>query len=135
MTTPDRAVVEAINQRTGLAITRAGGTDTARRQPCPQCGAPTLIGLDDTFAAITTRADPRLLTRSDEVTALLNGRRTLHLRATGSGRLQLRTRDHRHITHNPADTTPVVAEHQCGQPLGTTPPPPPTPRTSDECPY
>lgn len=125
MTLPERALAQAINQRTGLDVDRAGGTNTARRQPCPRCHATTLVGLNDNIAAFTIRADPRLLTRSDEVTALLSGRATLHLRSV-AGRPQLRRRDHHQILGHPADTTDVVAEHLCGVPLGR-----PIPRTPD----
>ena len=126
-------VADHINTTTGLAITKAGGRDTATWRPCPKCHARTLVGLDDTTAALTATTDPRLLTRSDEATAWLTGRTTYQLHPHGP---RLRRRNHWAITGHPADTVPVVADHTCSQPLGTPIPASPTKEQhGDRIPY
>lgn len=130
MTALPKYVADHIAATTGLDVTVAAGRDNATIGPCPRCQDPTLVGLDDNVAAMTARADWRLLTPSDELTALLASRRTYRLHRHGR-RLRLRVRDHWQIEGQPAGVVDVVAEHACGQPLGTPPAPPARRRTAD----
>ena len=119
MTTPQRHVAHIINTATGLDVDTPTGRDAASVRRCPRCRALTLVGLDDTIAARPATVDPSALTRSDEAAALLSGRATYHLRRDPArNRWLIRSRDRWQIAGRPADTTLVVAEHACGQPLG-----------------
>lgn len=129
MTRPPTHRARAINTHTGLDITTPTGRNSATWEPCPQCRARTLTGLDDSTAGIPVRVDPTTLTRSDEAAALLAGRTTYTLHRQPDGRPQLRHRDHWTITGHPADTVTVVPAHHCHQPLGT---PLPTTRRTKE---
>ncbi|WP_018135429.1 hypothetical protein [Acaricomes phytoseiuli] len=93
---------------------------TARLEPCPRCQQPTLHALDAGHDNCdTTRIDLTLLTNTDELQALVNGRTTHELitRITG---ISLHIRNSSRISWNPANTstTPVAPSHQCGQILG-----------------
>jgi hypothetical protein len=120
-----------ITTRTGQTT---GAWDKAQATRCPACHAPILTGLDDTVAAFTAAADPNHLTPADELTALLTARHTYRLHTTP--RPALRRRDSWQIAGHPAGTVTVLAEHRCGQPLGTTPTNHPQPVTpGQECPF
>ena len=125
MTTAAERTHHHIEARTA---TTTGHRDKGTTTRCPACGAQVIRALDDVVAAFTAVADPWPLTRADEVTALLTERDTYALTLTP--RLTLRRRDRWQISGRPADTLHVVAEHACGQPLGTPPTPTdPTPAT------
>jgi hypothetical protein len=130
MTTLEQRAHQAMTTRTAQA---PGHWDKATNSRCPACGVPTIRGLDAPVAAFTAVADPNPVDRAGELTALLAGRRTYRLWTRP--RPTLRVRDHWQISGHPADTVPVVAQHRCGSPLGTTPTPKPKETTHDRAPF
>lgn len=118
-----------LSARTWLAHTLAqplpdrepgGGARRAQPGPCRFCGQPILVGLDDDTCASTRRVDPAPLDANAEAVALLAGRRTCALVLSG-GAAQLQLREPEQIQRTPADPEsdrPILAEHECGMPLG-----------------
>ena len=111
----------------------SGNSDRARHRRCPACGAPVLIGLDDTVAAFRAVVDPTPLDRAGEATALLTDRDTYRL--TDPPRVSLRRRDRWQIAGRPADTTTVLPAHACHTPLAPMPSPADDRSPSHECPF
>lgn len=94
---------------------------------CPACGAATLVGLDGDACALTATVDVRPLTRTGELLAVVDGRRTYHL---AGGRLDRRDRWRIRTA-----TTPVLPEHRCHAPIPDAwrlPPAPSAPRPVKE---
>ncbi|QXT62742.1 hypothetical protein [Tessaracoccus palaemonis] len=88
---------------------------------CRTCKAPILHGPNDVLAAFDTDVDPLPLSAVGELTALLQGRRTVALERYGAS-LHLRRRGRHEITSRPAGTRriDVLATHQCdAEPLPT----------------
>lgn len=103
-------------------MTETGTTRKARIRRCPTCPAEILVGLDDDTCALEVHADPVPLSELGEAVALLQNRRTLHLRRDGGGWV-LDRRDNHDIANRPAGTAQrldVVGQHHCA----TGPPPP-----------
>lgn len=74
---------------------------------CGQCRADILAGIDADTCGLSARCDPRPLTRSGELLAVVDGRRTYALDIAGRlwwrGRYGIRS----------ASREPVLAEHRC----------------------
>lgn len=98
------------------AVLHNGISRRAKVRPCPACGVPTLIGLDDPRCANEARADLLILTALGEALALLAGRSTYRLR--NAGRTELDYRDRWQIAGKNADRddVDVLAAHRCGAP-------------------
>lgn len=96
-------------------MTETGATRKARLRPCPGCPHDVLVGLDDVMCALEVQADPVPLSELGEALAVLQGRRTFHLRREGSGWV-IDRRDAADISAEPASTgrrTDVLLEHAC----------------------
>ena len=96
-------------------MTEDGVTRKARIRRCPHCPRDVLVGLDSDICALEVHADPHPLSAIGEAVALLQNRRTLHLRRDGSGWV-LDPRTDRDIAMRPAGTTnrlDVLGQHHC----------------------
>lgn len=103
-------------------MTEYGVARKARIRRCPNCPHDVLVGLDADTCALEVHADPHPLSPLGEALALLQNRRTLHLRREGGGWVLDPRTDH-DIAARPAGTgkrVDVLGQHHCA----TGPPPP-----------
>ncbi|MBU8549764.1 hypothetical protein IMX12_13190 [Streptomyces sp. Babs14] len=92
-----------------LAERIARAAETVRHEPCPRCGADTLVArTPDRVAAVDVRADPQPI----DPAAIPAGRAQLAWCLTGSahGPQRIRWRDRWHAR---VCTHPVLIDHQC----------------------
>jgi hypothetical protein len=94
--------------------TGRGTNQTAQKRHCPKCHTPTLSGLDSHRAALDVNLDPTPLTRRQQLTQLIYGRKQYDL--TQTGLINYRTpQDINHAPPQPGHTR--HARHSCGQPI------------------
>lgn len=104
-------------------------TLTPQPDPCPRCGALTIICLDAPVAALPVRLDPVPLDLAGELAARLEGRATYML--TGHWTLRVVQRD---TTNMHVQRWPVLATHTCPGPVPATALPPPHVNDTDDDP-
>jgi hypothetical protein len=113
----------AAGTRTGEGYLNGGENARADHYRCSRCGADALKGLDGEVAAFSVVTEVHPLDARGEFVALMSGRATFTHRMLGK-RMVLRYRTAGMIASQPPSAFRVLAEHHCGQPLGTPPPPP-----------
>lgn len=87
--------------------------ETVRHEPCPRCGADTLMArTPDRVAAVDVRADPTGLDPAAEILARLDGRLTWCLATSELTGDRIRWRDRWHIAGGRCTHT-VIADHRC----------------------
>ena len=117
-------------------MSEGGLTRRAKLMEHPNCGLPTLAGLDADRAALDAWCDLGELTRYGEAMALLEGRRTYELHGS-----RLSLRDRWQIGGRPAGgRDPVLASHRCERAIPATwcvtpDPATPTPTYDDGIPF